>query len=369
MTNERMIFTEDPENDMWRELLRFSYSKNITKYMSEKGYSPTEDAINSIIGSFLQAHEYYKYASEANLQISPLLLYYGTTNLLYGMTTLLNGNMITINNHGMRKIIPEEMHYIADVKIHFEHPNDGGIHVYSRALGCNIDLSKTGEWRLKDFLDSIAEINELYCDCYGEACGKIIMLDVFNTPDGKVEKVYFNDTNKVIIESLFQQINGFSKSYLLPQTVTNNQTKETYFVLRHKINGTSINEVSYSGQPYLRAGHERTCGSITIPTILYMYISLFVLASLCRYNPERWSPFVIQDSTGEKLLLEKLLYFSRRMIPNIVLDHIYNKEYFFVSGKYASKNTDKLVSEHQVKDIVNSEFHKNIDAFRGRQKI
>jgi hypothetical protein len=269
----------------------------------------------------------------------------------------------------MRKIIPEEMHYIADVKIHFEHSNNGGIHVYSRALGCNIDLTKTGEWRLKDCLDSIAEINELYCDCYGEACGKIIMLDVFNTPDGKVEKVYFNDTNKVIIESLFQQINGFSKSYLLPQTVTNNQTKETYFVLRHKINGTSINEVSYSGQPYLRAGHERTCGSITIPTILYMYISLFVLASLCRYNPERWSPFVIQDSTGEKLLLEKLLYFSRRMIPNIVLDHIYNKEYIFVSGKYASKNTDKLVSEHQVKDIVNSEFQKNIDAFRGRQKI
>src|SRR5699024_12616874 len=47
--------------------------------------------INTIIGSFLQANEYFKASKSANLQISPLLLYYGATNLLLGLTSLMTG--------------------------------------------------------------------------------------------------------------------------------------------------------------------------------------------------------------------------------------------------------------------------------------
>ena len=50
------------------------------------------------------------------------------------------------------------------------------------------------------------------------------------------------------------------------------------------------------------------------------YVALFTLASLCRYYPERWSPFVMKDTTGEKVLIEKFLYFARRLIPNYVLN-------------------------------------------------
>lgn len=85
------VFSENPENDLWRELLQFSYEANINRYLSKKGLHANGETINCIVGSFLQADEYYRAAKDANLQISPLLLYYGTTNLLYGMVNLLSG--------------------------------------------------------------------------------------------------------------------------------------------------------------------------------------------------------------------------------------------------------------------------------------
>lgn len=72
------VFSENPENDLWRELLQFSYEANINRYLSKKGLHATAETINCIVGSFLQADEYYRSAKDANLQISPLLLYYGT---------------------------------------------------------------------------------------------------------------------------------------------------------------------------------------------------------------------------------------------------------------------------------------------------
>lgn len=81
----REIFTESPEEDLWRELLQYSYRANVSRYLKEHSLDEDENTINTIIGSFLQANEYFKASKSANLQISPLLLYYGATNLLLGL--------------------------------------------------------------------------------------------------------------------------------------------------------------------------------------------------------------------------------------------------------------------------------------------
>ena len=82
------IYSENPEQDIWRELLQFTYEANIIRWQKLRGRSEEEEIVQCISGSFLQADEYYKAAADANLQIAPLLLYYGTTNLLYGMSCL-----------------------------------------------------------------------------------------------------------------------------------------------------------------------------------------------------------------------------------------------------------------------------------------
>ncbi|WP_278463591.1 YaaC family protein [Thomasclavelia spiroformis] len=355
------IFSENPENDLWRELLQFTYEANIKRYLSKRGYEADDETINCIAGSFLQASEYYKAAKDANLQISPLLLYYGSTNLLYGMVNLLSGSINKIKNHGMKIYVPEQMDFISSTQIRFLSPVDGGIHVVARSLGFTLDLTGFGDWILSEFLDSIAEICTDFIQCYGVQTGCIAMLDVFNTPDGKTEKIYFSKDNKENFIDLFKKVEGFEKSYLNVRTAKELVTGKEYFILRHKMTGKDISEQSYSGQPYLRAGHIKNSKLITIPTILNMYISLFVLASLCRYYPERWSPFILKDTTGEKLLIEKFMYYARRLIPNYVLNKLLESTVQYSSNRYTVKDTIKLVGEHQVQEIVERKVKLELD--------
>ena len=93
-----IVFSENPEKDLWRELLQFSYEENIKRYWEKRNLSSDTNTINSIAGSFLQAYEYYNSVKDANLQISPLLLYYGSANLLYGMVNLLSASINKIDN-------------------------------------------------------------------------------------------------------------------------------------------------------------------------------------------------------------------------------------------------------------------------------
>lgn len=346
------IFSENPERDLWRELLQFTYDANIKRYLAKKGITADENTINSIAGSFLQANEYYNAAKDANLHISPLLLYYGSANLLYGMTNLLSGRINVINNHGMKIFLPDEMNFIADTEIRFHSPTDGGVHVVAKSLGFTSDLTGFGDWKLREFFDSIAEINSDFTQCYNTQVGCIIMLNLFNTPDGKAEKIYYSEANKEELIALFERIEGFKTSYLRVTTAQEFETRQEYFVLRHKLTGADISEQSYSGQPYLRAGHIKNSQLITVPTILNMYISLFALASLCRYYPERWSPFVLKDTTGEKLLVEKFLFYARRLIPNYALSKIVGSTVQYSSSRYVATDTIKLVGEHQVQEIV-----------------
>lgn len=360
--NEDKIFTENPESELWRELLQYSYKANVERYFKDHSITKDDKVTDCIIGSFLQAHEYYKASTNVNLQIAPLLLYYGTTNLLFGMSSLFAGKICEITNHGMKPNSSTIKDYIAETSITFENPQHGGIHIFANALGYREDLTQYGNWKLIEFLASIAEISADYKKCYSKNCGNVLMLDVFNTPNGRIEKIYYNNTNSSDLFKVANNVEEINKSYLKFQNGKDRDGTE-YYILRHKMTGKDISKISFSGQPYLQAGYKKNGKLITIPTILNMYISLFIMGSLCRYHPEIWSPFVLNDITGEKLLIEKFLYYARRMIPNIVLNTIQYKRITYVTEKYAPKETIKLVGEHEVKELVKKEVytqsHKN----------
>ena len=352
------IYSENPEQDIWRELLQFTYEANIIRWQKLRGCSEEDEIVQCISGSFLQAVEYYKAAVDANLQIAPLLLYYGTTNLLYGMSCLTSGERIAIENHGMKLKNPGKAGFIADTGVHFLSPENGGVHVAARAMGFEQDLTAFGDWTLKEFFDSLAEIRRDFCRCYDVSCGKTLMLDVFHTPDGDVQKIYYTAEDRQDIQRLIGLVENFDKNYLPVTCGVNNGTGEEYFILRKKLNGKDISEISYSGQPYLRAAHEKNSKLITLPTLLNMYVALFILASLCRYYPAVWNPFVRKDMTGERLLIEKFLYYARRMIPEIVLKQILKKNLHYVSSRYQPRNTIRPVGEHEIQEFVKKEVHR-----------
>jgi len=82
---------------------------------------------------------------------------------------------------------------------------------------------------------------------------------------------------------------------------------------------------------------------------------------LCRYHPEHWSPFVQKDTTGEKLLIEKFMYYARRLIPNFVLNKLMDTTIEYSSNKYKETDTVKLVGEHQVQEMVERNVRTELD--------
>lgn len=327
------VFTEEPERELWKALLRYSYATNIKRYSSENQIVPVGDGgscINCISGALLQVDEYYRASQGVSLQVRPLLLYYGTTNLLYAMYVLMTGTIPDINRHGMRiEIAADDKPFIADTLVRFDYPQDGGIHLFARQLGYDVKLCELVIWDLGMFLDSIAEITQDFRECYTDRRPHVLLLNTVKTPEGNVEKVFLDGRG----QEVFDDVDGLSKAFLAPQEVRYQQGG-SYFVLRGKMAGKDITRVSYSGQPYLQVAHRKGKGLVTVPSELGMYISLFVLGSLCRYHPEKWNPFVTQDSTGERLLMEKLLYYARRMFPNVVLNTISGRPTIFVASRF-----------------------------------
>lgn len=360
------VFTEEPEQELWRSLLQFSYKANIERYFEEHPiYNDACDKLdvenievlsNSIAGALLQANEYYKASKNVSLQVEPLLLYYGTTNLLYAMSVLINRTVPQISNHGMRIEVKRENAYIADTSIVFDHHSDGGIHVFAKDLGFHHNLCEFRQWKLHEFFDSIAEIITDFERCYRETESHVLLMDVVNTPEGIVEKIYLPEKNGL---EIINRIEGFKTSYLYPQEVHDHNSNR-YIVLRHKMNSKRIHQISYSGQPYLLVAHEKERKLITVTKEINLYVSLFALGSLCRYHPEIWNPFVMQDTTGEKLLVEKLMYYSRRLFPNIILNRIMDKQIAFVSEKYAPDERIHFVGEHEVREMVSNEVYTQI---------
>lgn len=354
---EEKIFTENPEDDLWQELLQYSYKANVLRYFDEHSFAKDEKTIDCIIGSLLQAHEYYSASKNVNLQISPLLLYYGTTNLFFGISTLITGQIPDVQNHGMKPNSSTISNYISDTSISFSDPNHGGIHLFAKIFKYDVDLTTYGSWKLKDFLSSIAEIDSNYKKCYSENYGNTLMLDMFQTPSGLIDRIYCQKENLQFIFPILSHVENFNQSYLKPQTGNERTSGSDFIILRNKMNGKDIKKISFSGQPYLQAGIEKQGQLITIPTLFNMYISLFILGSLCRYHPEKWGPFVLNDETGERLLFEKLMYFSRRMIPNFILNEIYGNRKIYVNQKYTPKETIKHVGEHEVKELIKQELY------------
>ena len=356
--NTITVYTENPEDELWKKLLQYTYRARVQKYFSDNAIDikePKDSLCEIVIGSLLQAHEYYYLSKTATLYTSPLLLYYGTINLLLGASTLFSGEKLRIDNHGMKLIPVMDSYDIGSAKIHFVSPENGGVHVFQQKLEKqNLSLVDLEDLSIKEILLSIPEINLEAVQCYGTDENYCIPLDTLFTEDGMLERAYFQNKSDECIKELFSRVPGFSQSYLTPSIIKKEDV--TVAVLRHKYLGDPINYTSITGQSYLTISHTNKGNSVVLPQWIYMYVALYGMASLCRYYPQVWNPFIRLDEKGEKLLVEKFIDTARRLLPNIILSMIEKCAYSFESKKYEPDNQIKVLGEHEIKDLIQAEI-------------
>lgn len=354
MHEYRAIYSNTPTEEQWRRLLAFSYPANVRRYLANDTNTPDDTIVESVAGSFSQAAEYFRAANSVSMEISPLLLYYGTVNLLVGIGTLRTRSLCRIENHGLILVRGKSINRMADLVVRALGNKSGALEYFTR-IYWQSDILAGSEWSLQEVLASIPDLYDDFMHVYGQTEPYVVPVQRFFSNNDYFEQIAKHDVARFkSVDALFQSIEGFSEGYLDPQIVPE------YVVLRRRLHGKEIGVFSLSGQKYLPIAHRKQGKQITPPIILLLFIGLFTLGYVSRYEPRLWSPFVQRDDTGERLLLATFLDHCWKAIPLISLSYLYGTRIRFVTEEQGITDRRAMVPEVEIRRIVSEEIRRKL---------
>lgn len=324
------IRSDNPKADQWKSLGQFFYPTNITRYFADHSLVSAKETIDYIAGCIRQSEAYFNAAETSPLDISPLLIYYGATNLLAGTAALLTGNKSPIWHHGMNLHLPSSPNAkIGDYQIKPVNPTHGALQNFCNvfANGCAITTADT--WTVEEAFSGVPDLIPEFETCYHTrlpSCVPVVPMK------GEIHglEFYYDRMDTELLQkypkSTLSLIPNYSSAYLIARY--NNPSK--FVKLYYKPHALDIGIYSIFGQKYLPIAYIKSGRPIWPTQLLLMYMALYALGYVSRYHPERWNPFIRTDETGERLVIEKFLSISQRYFPNLVLNEIKRARVQFV---------------------------------------
>lgn len=357
-----VYFSENPEDDIWLNLKKYSFVENIQRYYEGNNINPTELLTETISGSIMQAYEYFQASKTSSIHTAPLLLYYGAINLLFASSCLLTGEVVTVNGHGIKLVKSNNLtRNILQNKIKIVDPNNGGFSVYLKSLSKRTQCApNNSEWSIAELLGSIPEIYKEFVEVVDKSKLHIIPLEevVFD------DEIVFRSNPTVLsvaeVQEKITNIPGYKENYLQAQIA-----KKDKVVFRKKMNGENLIKKSYFNENYFSVGHCKSKNLYDFDPYFYVFLTLYALGTICRYHPQIWTPFVRLDNTGEVNFIEKFLFTTRRYLPNYVLDKIENKKHIYSNQIYSPRNIRKDFSESELDRKIKRHISKFGGDFNG----
>jgi hypothetical protein len=343
----RWIRTETPEVEQWRQLGQFRYSPNVRRYLNEHGLQPSPSGIEDYIsGSVGQAEEYFRAAKIAPLDISPLLLYYGATSLLTGASALIRGYPLSINQHGMAISVPAGATRMSDVQVVVRNTSGGALREIAQVFGDPGDLPGQSRWSVGELLASLPDLKDDVRLCIPAVETYALRIDTIRKDLVDVDRIALGEFGTANIDTTLTRVVGFSHAYLSPQRVSE------AIVLHRKFGVRPIGTESLSGQKVLQVAHDKSGVLCTPSQILAMLMALFALGFESRYNPTLWHPFAQTDATGERLLVERFLALTIRLLPSLVLSSVSQTWTRFTSEVIRPPRGLESLSEAELRSAV-----------------
>ncbi|WP_437798924.1 YaaC family protein [Sorangium sp. So ce693] len=342
----RTVPTENPLEDLWRRLRRYCYPENVRRLLQERHSStPPPTVVDTITAAVVQADEYFQAARSTTLQVSPLLLYYGATNLMAAYRLCSSPVAHALHHHGMTLGRETDGTSIGDIKIAPDQSPNGGLQAYRLAISPSAP-SLSSAWSLRDIFGSIPDLHEDFLDCYPAALPLLLPIEVVKTRSSQFDRIARRSLAKHGESAPLGRVPGFA-SYYRPAEYT-----ETYVILRRKLRpGAPISISSLSGRQYLPIARPEDRGHAPPVVILYL-MGLFALGTLSRYHADVWSPFVRNDTTGERWLVEKFVALAARHMPNLVLDMLVGENLVFVAAREGIRDESSQLTDADVRELI-----------------
>lgn len=324
--------TDNPRSEQWKLLSRFSYPPNVTRYAKEKGKRITKKAINYVAGCIRQSEAYFLAALSAPLDIAPLLLYYGATNLTSGAAVLLTGKIQTIFHHGMTLQIPNSSKpRIADYEIMLVRPDKGAIQTFANIFDTASGFANSRSWMVQEVFGSIPALCTEFEACYQGQLPSCLPTRPVKEEMHGVEFL-FDEIDMSLLGKYGDQyttlmsISNLKEAYLPPRINVPSRSAKLYY----KRDERDIGIYSIFGEKYLPLNHIKNGKPICPNQLIMMLMGLFALGYLSRYYPGLWNPFIRTDETGERMVIEKFLATCQRYLPNLLLNAIEHARVQFV---------------------------------------
>lgn len=347
------IPTENPKTDQWRMLGQLAYPTNVGRFLAERDLAAIDARVTEfVVGCIRQGEAYFSAARGSPLDISPLLLYYGATNLLGALATLLLGHQPNIRHHGM-KIPDTQVGRIASVEIVPTKPTVGALQCFCGVVCPRCAMPNGVAWTVEEVLGSLPDLKRDFENCYPQARAYTIPMEIVRRASTTLERIRSEELSRFQspVEA-FALVSDFDQAYLEPQC----GERMKRIVLYPRLGSSDIGIYSIVGQKHLEIGHMKQGRLVSPGQLLMMYMGLFALGHISRYRPELWTPFVRTDETGERLLVERFLAVCERYIPNLVLDVMHDRRYQFVYETAGIFEQTVSVTESDVRSILQEEL-------------
>ncbi|WP_061593455.1 YaaC family protein [Streptococcus gordonii] len=345
------FFSENPEFDIWNNLKNFSYIEYVKKYFKNRNIEPDIKLLDTISGSISQAFEYFEASKVVSIQTAPLMLYYGTINLLFGASCLISGKIINVSGHGLALNLQTlENHSLLNVEVDIKSNQGAGFAEYLEILSKQ-KISQKHTIKLEDIFASIPELFREYIDINENR--QLSILPLIKLIDDELEayKCQLHYTQYHHIKKI-ETSKKYEQTFLPHQK---NYKNELIFYVRLGKN-ESI-KTSFLGEFFFQLEINET---LVIEPIFLGVIGLYTLATLSRYYTDYWNSFIKNNKDGLINFIEKFLNFMRRYLPNYILDIIEDKKHIYTNHVVPIEDLRSNLSEKHIEERIKRIIQENI---------
>lgn len=348
-------WSENPKKDMLQHLEMFTYKSNCKKLLSGKIKSNRKININntaSIIDKkasemafcIKQGIEFFKNAEDADISISPLLIYYGIMSFSKSLIIANSKEILFLDDikyHGLttrpkdniqngQKNIKKNWKLINE----YANTNNGVFLELGKTL--DIDVKKDYIFKLKDTFSCIPEIKNIadklkiidsnVLHCYSEIkkdCNKVSFA-IYSIERDKLEK------NCPQLKKKFNKGNMHGSNSFVEYKSINNIDLEDFNYL---YNYSSV----YGGRYFIPQTNYEVEGKrkkILLPQVLLDYINFFILSEQVRYHQDNWNKVLNGENDTIISVLKIYIECTKRRFPNLILNELFNESFSYGSPAY-----------------------------------
>lgn len=348
-------WSENPKKDVIQHLEILTYSINCKKLLLGKIRSNRE--INNINNKSLnrkaaeiafcikQGIAYFKNAENADISISPLLLYYGILSFSKALIIANSKNDIFLDDiiyHGLTSKAKTESQTKQKqnkkswkLTNEFANTNDGVFIELAKLFNINLKKGSTFILKntfacipeLKTIIDKLNILNSNVLNCYHEMREENngISFSIYKRDKYKLEKIIpaikkgftcdtINKSNLFIKYNSIQNIKIEDFKYLYNYTSVYGGR---YFV-------PQVNYIDNNGEKQ----------KLLLPQILIDYINFFILSEQVRYHQDNWNKLMNGGNNGMISILNIYIDCVKRRFTNIVLNELFNEPFTYGSPAF-----------------------------------